>query len=75
MSILNWAALGKDLRNSADCSIQPAGQTPPVRLAYQFLLDNPECFLIGPDLDSLEWPADMPQEPNIELIAAYYGRI
>lgn len=43
------------------------GETPPVELAYQFLLDNPECFLDGD-----EWPADMPHKPNIELIAGYY---
>jgi hypothetical protein len=72
---LDWNALGTALRQSALDAHD--GELPPVTLAYSFLLDNPECFL--PDQSEMdepgpvaEWPAYMPQEPNIELIAAYY---
>ncbi len=63
---LNWLKLGTDLRASALDAHD--GNLPPIDIAYSFLLDNPGCF--G---DDEEWPADMPQEPNIELIAAYYS--
>jgi hypothetical protein len=48
------------------------GELPDVSAAYQFLLDNPECFLDddGDDIDR-EWPVDMPVEPPAELVAAY----
>jgi len=36
------------------------------------LLENPECFILDENGEDQEWPADMPQEPPIELIAAYY---
>ncbi len=62
----DWTKLGSALRASALDAHD--GELPNVRIAYMFLLDNPECFT-----DDDEWPADMPQEPNIELIAAYYG--
>ena len=63
---MNWTALGKELKASALDAHD--GQLPHIDIAYSFLLDNAECFS-----DSDEWPADMPQEPNIEIIAAYYG--
>ena len=66
MPNLNWTRLGRDLRASADDAHE--GETPDVRLAYQFLLENPECFI-----DEDQWPEGMPAEPNIELIAAYYS--
>lgn len=65
MADLNWSELGKAARISADDAHE--GETPTVDVAYSFLLDNPECFN-----DSYEWPADMPVQPNIEFIAAYY---
>lgn len=68
VSELDWTKLGKELRDSADDAQE--GDTPSIEIAYSFLLDNPECFS-----DSDEWPADMPQKPNIELIAAYYRAI
>ena len=43
-----------------------------VTIAYSFLLENPECFILDENGEDQEWPADMPQEPPIELIAAYY---
>ncbi len=61
---LDWTKFGLALRASADDAHD--GDTPSVDIAYSFLLDNPECF--GYE----EWPADMPQQPNIQLIAAYY---
>jgi hypothetical protein len=66
MTMLNWTELGVELRAAArDAGFAPV---PTVFLAYSFLLENPECF--GRE----SWPDDMPAEPNIELIAAYYGR-
>ncbi len=62
----DWAELGRLLREIADDAHEI---TPDVRISYSFLLDNPECF------GWQEWPADMPQEPNIELIAAYYNAL
>jgi hypothetical protein len=62
---MDWTKLGQDLRHSADAAHN--GKTPNVLLAYQFLLENPECFS-----DSDEWPEFMPVDPNIEFIAAYY---
>lgn len=62
---LDWKELGIALRQAADDAHD--SKTPPVTLSYQFLLDNPECF--GRE----QWPAGMPQEPNIELIAAYHS--
>ena len=63
--MLDWHALGRALRQSALDAHD--GILPPVEYAYAFMLDNPECF-IGEDQ---EWPADMPGNPNIELIYAY----
>jgi hypothetical protein len=65
-SNLNWSELGRALRESAMNAMD--GELLPVDVSYMFLLDNPECFI-----DSDEWPADMPAEPNIELIWAYYS--
>jgi len=63
---LNWQKLGAELRQSAlDAH---AGELPHVDMAYGFLLDNPECF----QADDQPWPDDMPGEPPLELIAAYY---
>lgn len=67
MNQINWTELGAQLRKSAEDA--HAGDIPSVELAYDFLLDNPECF--GFD----DWPAEMPTEPNIELIAAYYRAV
>ena len=64
---INWSDIGKELRTGADDAHE--GVTPDIRIAYSFLLDNPECFGFE------EWPEDMPQRPNIELIAAYFGDI
>ena len=75
---LNWTALGAALRHSALDAHDD--YLPSVEIAYSFLLDNPECFLHVMPVEIAmgaafqadpEWPADMPQEPNIELIAAY----
>ena len=65
---LDWSAMGRHLRTSALDAHE--GQLPPVDIAYSFLLDNWEIFC-NEDDESWEWPADMPQKPNIELIAAY----
>lgn len=62
---LDWTELGKTLRDSADDAHN--GNAPEIGVAWLFLLENPECFT-----DSEEWPEDMPAEPPIELIAAYY---
>lgn len=68
--------LGHALRESALDAHD--GDLPHISMAYGFLLDNPECFAdfasLGMDGEPI-WPADMPAEPSIELIAAYYGRI
>jgi hypothetical protein len=64
--MMDWTQLGRLLRQSALDAHD--GELPTVYTAYSFLLDNPECFY------GEEWPADMPAEPNIELIAAYYNR-
>ncbi len=61
----DWAELGRLLRQSADDAHE--GATPSVEIAYSFLLSNAELFGFA------EWPADMPQEPNCELIAGYQG--
>lgn len=71
-----YTQLGHALRESAlDAH---GGDLPHISMAYGFLLDNPECFedfaSIGMDGEPI-WPADMPAQPSIELIAAYYGRI
>jgi hypothetical protein len=69
---LDWKALGKALRQSADDAHE--GDTPSVDLAYSFLLDNPECFKqTDENGDCEDWPEGMPQEPPVELVAAYYG--
>jgi hypothetical protein len=60
---MDWTKLGRELRQFADDAHD--GSTPSVDIAYEFLLNNPECF------GCEEWPADMPAEPPIELIAAY----
>lgn len=62
---INWTSLGRDLRQSARDA--HGDEIPSVHFAYDFLLANPECFI-----DDEEWPAEMPSEPGIELIAAYY---
>lgn len=62
---LDWTWIGAALRESAMSAHDDV--LPSLDIAYSFLLDNPECFT-----DSDEWPADMPTEPNIELIAAYF---
>lgn len=67
---LDWTKLGRALRASADDAHD--GKTPDVTIAYSFLLENPECFILDENGEDQEWPADMPQEPPIELIAAYY---
>ena len=41
--MLNWTKLGRELRQSAMDAHN--GELPDVRLAYAFLLDNPECFI------------------------------
>jgi hypothetical protein len=65
MPNLNWTKIGEALRESALDAHQ--GGLPPLQDAYSFLLENPACF-IGVE----EWPADMPAEPPVELMAAYY---
>lgn len=62
---LDWTRLGTELRASALDAHN--GELPPIGISYTFLLDNPECF--GRE----EWPADMPGEPTVQLIAAYFG--
>ena len=63
----DWERMGKDLRQSAMDAHD--GQLPRIDIAYSFLLDNPECFI-----DADVWPVDMPAEPPIELVYAYYSR-
>jgi hypothetical protein len=58
------------LRKSADDAHD--GRTPDVTIAYSFLFENPECFILDENGEDQEWPADMPQVPPMELIAAYY---
>lgn len=64
---MDWKKLGSELRAAALADHN--GELPIVSEAYVFLLANPRAFLPG---DNPTWPAGMPQEPNIELIAAYY---
>ena len=66
-SDINFAELGKALRASSKDAHEDI-DFPPVAIAYEFLLENPDCFIDGD-----EWPADMPQEPPATLVAAYYG--
>jgi hypothetical protein len=67
---MDWAKLGRALRESADDAHD--GRTPDITIAYSFLLENPECFVLDENCEDQEWPADMPQVPPMELIAAYY---
>ena len=67
---MDWAKLGRALRESADDAHD--GSTPDITIAYSFLLENPECFVLDENGEDQEWPADMPQVPPMELIAAYY---
>ena len=67
---MDWAKLGRALRESADDAHD--GRTPDITIAYSFLLENPECFVLDENGEDQEWPADMPQVPPMELIAAYY---
>ncbi len=60
---LDFFALGKELRESADDAHE--GETPSLDLAYSFLTDNPECF--GYE----EWPSDMPETAPEELQRSY----
>jgi hypothetical protein len=62
----DWTKIGATLRESALSA--HGGELPSVETAYGFLLDNPECF---GELEA--WPDDMPQRPNAEVMAAYYG--
>jgi hypothetical protein len=64
--VFDWTRLGAELRASALDAHD--GNLPPVEMSYDFLMANPECFGFE------EWPADLPAEPNIELVAAYFGR-
>lgn len=68
---LDWAKLGTELRQAALDAHD--GDLPQVEIAYSFLLDNPECFANSAGVPVEEWPAAMPQEPNIILITAYYN--
>ncbi len=61
---LDFEKLGTELRQSADDAHDM--ETPPVHFAWDFLIENPECF--GWD----EWPADMPQAPPEAAIDGYY---
>ena len=61
---IDWTYFGMAARHAA---LDAHGYLVPAADAYQFLLDNPECFLDGDD----EWPA-MPVEPPDEFVAAYY---
>ena len=63
--LLDWSKLGEALRCSAEDAFGPL-EHPSIGDAYQFLVENPECF--GQE----EWPADMPEFPPIELVTAYY---
>lgn len=60
---LNYTTLGAAVRQSALDAHE--GVLPHVSIAYQFMLDNPECF-------SARDTADMPAEPPVEFITAYY---
>lgn len=89
---IDWESIGKALRESAMDAHE--GELPPIRIAYDFLLENPSCFIDQPMLDlingiihmggtltmedvrsgNVDWPEElMPQEPDMALIAAYYG--
>ena len=59
---LDWPALGRTLHAAGDIF-------PPVAIAYEFLLDNPDRF--GHD----QWPDNMPANPPAELIAAYEAEV
>lgn len=69
---LDWTQLGHDARVSALDAHDGVLPTPDT--AYSFMLDNPECFMGSTDVND-EWPGDMPTEPNIEFLAAYFGAI
>lgn len=66
MKQLDWTKLGRELRQN---SMDAHGEVVDVEFAYGFLLCNSDCFL-G---DDESWPKGMPQTPNAELTAAYYG--
>jgi hypothetical protein len=66
LTFVSWTKLGAELRASSN-DMSGTNPIPSVDTAYAFLLENPECFGFE------EWPQDMPGEPNIELIWAYYN--
>ena len=64
---LDWKALGAQLRES---TLDALGELIPPDAAYQFLLDNPECF------SEDQWP-DMPalygdNQPPAAFFNAYF---
>lgn len=57
--------LGRELWQAAKDA--HGADMPTAEMAYQFLLDNPECF------GCEEWPEDMPSEAPEALVAAFYS--
>jgi hypothetical protein len=60
---LDWAKLGRELRAGADEAHE--NDTPSLDIAWDFLLENPECF--GYD----QWPSNMPKYAPEALQRAY----
>ena len=65
-SNLNWSKIGTALRESALEAHE--GGLPPLKIAYEFLLEQDDWCVDGEWLDT----ADLPEEPPAELMAAYY---
>ena len=62
VNLLDWWRLGLELRLAA---FDAWGRLPHPADAYGFLIQNPELF------DYQAWPAGMPREAPLDLIAAY----
>jgi hypothetical protein len=67
VTAFDWAKLGRELRQNAEDVHAGMGFIPSASFAYQFLLDNPECF------GCEEWPEDMPSEAPEALVTAFYS--
>lgn len=94
--VFDWVRLGRAARQAAMDAHD--GELPHVSIAWEFLLDNPDCFIGETELDAMNkspemggaagyltmadvetgnvgWPEEMPRDPGIEFIAAYYGAL
>lgn len=62
--VIDWTEMGRQARQSAMYAHN--GELPGIDIAYSFFSDNPECF------GFTVWP-EIPEEPNAEFVAGYYG--